>query len=65
MKVNRYKYLGRTVYGYSGCTYGCCTPDETPVTIHPDKTPFFGVPTVELVDDGVVDVETDDSNKSK
>jgi hypothetical protein len=33
------------VYAYYGPTYGCCSPNETAVTLEPNKTPFFGVPT--------------------
>jgi hypothetical protein len=31
------------VYGYEGCTYGCIS-DGVPVTVLPNKTPFFELP---------------------
>ena len=57
MKIKRYKHKGKTVYLYSGATYGCLDRTETPVTKKPDKEPFLGVPTEELVDDGFVEVK--------
>jgi hypothetical protein len=43
---------GAMVYEYKGPTYGCCTPDEQPVSIKPHETPFFGVPKGDLLEIG-------------
>lgn len=36
---------GTQLFEYIGCTYGCCSHDETAVTFVANQTPFFGVPT--------------------
>ena len=56
MKFNRYKYNDKIVYEYTGCTYGCCANWETPVTDEPGIYPFLGVPTKDLVEDGMTEV---------
>jgi hypothetical protein len=35
---------GTKVYVYTGCTYGCITPDGTAVTLVPNQLPFFELP---------------------
>ena len=41
---------GDTVYGYSGCTYGCIDgTSEVACTLLPNELPFFGLPVEALI----------------
>lgn len=56
-KIRKFKYKGKFVYSYIGCTYGCLGRDETAVTKKPNVLPFLGVPTKELKEVGFVEIE--------
>lgn len=40
----------RIVWEYLGCTYGCMSGDEIPVSLKPGVAPFYGVPQDALED---------------
>lgn len=47
-----YDYNGKTVFGHTGCTYGCLSQEETAITEVAGKFPFLGVPTSDLIPKG-------------